>query len=193
MIRKGDKVMFTYDGKEQKGIVTKGGQRKIEVRIVGTNTIIGGIIAAFREADFELPKDPPSVMDKWSVINYEEFDLAADGLVYRAKIALNGKKVIIVYNAGQGGETTVNPIYGVGTNKVVQQLHDDTKMWVKQFGWEEYTDPWCLGLWFDWCLDDKPYGVLAEDYLKKQKEEWDGDIFISTMGSNREGCGKNHI
>ena len=170
MIRKGEKVTFGYDGEERKGIVTKGGSKKIEARIIGTEMIVRGHPIGFWVEDFEIPKDPHSVMDKWKVVKYREFGLGGDGVIYKAFITLDGVNILAVYNNGGGGETDLCPI-NQGTRETLRQFHNDAKIWVKQFGWDRDPDP--FETWFDWDLDHKPFGVLSSDYLKKQKEEWE--------------------
>lgn len=147
------------------GVISKGGSRRCTAVLDGGYRQVSGHPSVFEESDVPLPKDPPSVMDKWGVVGHKEFR-SLDGGGFNAFITLNGKKVMEAMNEGHGGPNNYWPCKGQ-KHDVVDQLQADAKEWAKQFE-SDYTIE-VEDLWVDWCVSQRPYGVLASQYLKRSE------------------------
>jgi len=163
MFKKGDRVECTFKGETVYGVVYSGGEKNIKVMLDGGEFMLKGNPILYKSSNKELPKDPPNVIDKWSIKGYKSFD-TDDGYSFHCDICLNNKKVIEVMNHGNGGPN----IYHANII-ILEQFYSDAKEWSKQFGCPydfEHGDTWV-----DWYVQKRPYGVTAKTYFDKCKEE----------------------
>lgn len=158
-MRKGDRVVFTIKNILTYGVVSRGGKGKITVIIDGGIKQISGHISLFKLSDVPLPKDDSSPMDKWSIKSYRNTGAGDETPQFTAKILLNGKPVINASNYGHGGSNDYH-----GNRAVIDSFEDDATAWAEQFGYKNPTE--ADDLWLGWAAEEKPYGVLAVDYLK---------------------------
>jgi len=106
-------------------------------------------------------------MDKWGVKNYKEIDGHGDTPTFHAKLTLNGKVVGEAMNDGWGGCNC----YHFKDNDIKTMFYKETKLWVSQFGYKDMLEP--SSSWIDWYVLERPYGVTAEMFISKYKEEMD--------------------
>lgn len=156
--KKGQRIECTFKGETKYGVVSKGGKNKITVVLDGGVTELKGHVSLFRTSDKPLPKDKPSVMDKWEVKKYKEIKGHGDTPTFEAAICLNGKPVIQAMNDGWGG-----PNMYYGDFEVVKQFENDASEWAKTFGCKNATE--MDGIWIEWYVFKRPYGVTAEQEL----------------------------
>lgn len=161
-VKKGDRVEFNHGGFTKYGVVIRGGKKPL-VRIDGTMDAVSGPSAAFVPSSHPIPKDVPSVMDKWGVSKFKDYGNGRETPAIEATITLNGKPVIYAYNNGGGGCNVYHRMEA-DSGDVVGMLQADAKEWGRKFGYRydfETEDTWLL-----WAVDHKPFGTLAVDYLK---------------------------
>jgi len=160
-LKKGDRVEFISGRGLKYGVVFKGGAKNIKVILDGGRVQVRGDVSAFDKSDHPLPKDSDNVMDRWAVVGYKELaDPWGDGPAFSAAITLNGKKVIVVNNNGTGGPN----MYHAKSKHLVDMLKKDAEKWHKLFSKHEAVEP--EDLWVEWFVLNRPYGVLAKEYLK---------------------------
>lgn len=111
-----------------------------------------------------LPKDEPSPMDDWSVVNYKAHPtMSEETICFEGQIAYKGVVVLQAKNTGKGG---CNFYYG--DRKFQDRLAADAKDWCERFG---YANPYeADDTWLTWAATGKKYGQLASDYLKVYAE-----------------------
>ena len=161
--RKGDRVEFEDKNQMFYGVVARGGKKKIRVVIDGGQREVSGHPSLFNYSDKEMPSDPPSAMDKWSVKKYKEIEGHGDTPTFSANICLNGKPVIFVSNNGWGGPNEYRPV-DYNTEDVIDKFSTDIKSWCEQFGCESTSG--MDDIWVDWYVYKRPYGVTAQDEIK---------------------------
>lgn len=162
-MKKGDRVEFDRGNGPEYGIVFRGGKNPT-VYLDGGETAVKGPAGAFKPSNHPLPKDEPSVMDKWDVKSYKDTGFGEETPQFQAEITLNGKVVIIASNEGMGGCNRYHPAKGANRS-VIDQLVADAKAWGKQFGYPydfEVEDTWV-----EWAGREKIYGKKAVDYFKE--------------------------
>lgn len=162
-MKKGDRVEWVQNGETRYGIVFRGGKNPI-VYLDGGATSVSGPARAFAFSKHPLPKDEPSVMDKWDVKSYKNTGLGEETPQFNADITVNGKVVLHVSNDGRGGCNRYYPARGM-CRGVIDQLITDARVWGEQFGYPydfEVEDTWV-----EWATREKIYGKKAVDYFKE--------------------------
>jgi hypothetical protein len=162
-LKKGMRVEFNYLGEHLFGTVDKGGSKSVKVIIDGGEKVVSGPALSFKVSNTPLPKDPPSVMDKYSIIGYKAHnDMSDETTCFSAKICLNGKPIISVSNEGCGGPHNFHPL--VGTYAGIDKFLEDAKAWCEQFGYKDPMEPG--DFWVDWYTGSRPYAITAAKYVK---------------------------
>lgn len=165
--RKGDRVEFDDNGVTKYGVVSKGGAKKIEVIADGAEFIVKGHAAGFRPSNQPIPMDSePSPMDDYGVKGYKEFK-SFDGGGFNAYITYKGKKILEAFDEGNGGEVSTHGIGGTPYSRSPEEekFYADAKAWAIQFG--DSNGFGAVGMWFDWYVHERPYGVTARMYWDK--------------------------
>lgn len=108
-----------------------------------------------------LPKDPPSAMDAWQVINFVELrEISAETTAYSATITLDGHPVISASNAGYGAPDRLAPING--DYGIILDFKTSVRKWLGDLGVEAYEMADEESFWIAYRCRQAPYGVLAE-------------------------------
>lgn len=169
--RKGDRVEFAEKGVKKYGVVLKGGSKKIEVIVDGAEFIVKGSPKAFRPSDQPIPTDTEaSPMDDYGVTGYKEFK-TFDGGGFNAYVTYKGKKILEAFDQGCGGEVEFHPVdknENYWNSPAQKKFHEDAKAWAIQFG--DKNGFGAMGLWIDWYIHERPYGVTARMYWDKFNE-----------------------
>jgi len=158
----GLRVEATHGKKTVYGVVKSIRTNRGTVVLDGGREQISGPLGAFRPSAHPLPKDEPNVMDKWGVVKYKALKVVDEPGGYNAEVTLNGVAVIQAYNQGHGGPDNFQPLKGQ-THKVTAQLAADATAWASQHTDGKVSE--VEGLWVEWFVNSRPYGVLAKQYL----------------------------
>lgn len=162
-LKKGDRVEWDDKGEMFYGVVTNGGTKVTVMQDGGQFKLKGGA-GGFNLSNHPLAVDKPSSMDKWSVKSFKEFMHGhGDSATFHAKICLNGKVVGTAENDGWGGCNLYHFDKGV-----YGKFSDDVKSWVAQFGYSDMLE--AEDTWLFWFVNEKPYGVTAEDKIAEDKK-----------------------
>ena len=164
-MKKGDRVEFVFEGETCYGVIFRGGKKPTVYRDGGERQIQGAA-ALFTISEHPLPADEPSVMDKWTIVSYTGHGNGEETPSFTARIALNGKIVLVASNHGTGGPNNYHPA-GVhkGSRALIDHLEADAKVWGKQFGYP--YDFEAQDTWVEWAGREKIYGKKAVDYFKE--------------------------
>lgn len=167
--KKGDRVSFSYEGKEVLGVVTKGGKK--------TSVIEDGMTNRFNvpesllsHSDKPLPKDPPHQMDCYDVKKYVEYpQMGEETTAFSAIITKNGRDILQVKNDGKGGCNMYWPVGGDSSSSVSLEAH--SKQWLIDHGMPEDDCIECADTWTSWKATMAPYGVTAKEMVGYYKEQ----------------------
>jgi hypothetical protein len=163
VLKKGTRVEFVYKGQMLLGVVEKGGSKKATVILDGGEKCLTGPASAFHPTAAPMPKDPPSPMDRYSVIDFKGHeDMSDETLCFSARICLNRIPIMHVSNQGCGGPHMYQLLIK-GSAKDMENFFKHAKAWCIQFG---YKNPMEAGdFWVDWYTIKRPYAVTAEKYV----------------------------
>lgn len=166
--QKGARVQFEHEGRALQGIVIKGDMFEARIRAgLMEITIPQG---DFQKSDIEVPLDPPTPMDRWSVRKYKPVNaLSEETIAFTAEILLDGRKVIDASNQGHGGCNTYH-----GERQYIDQLEADATVWATLCGDERPSES--ADTWVGWYGEDKPIGVTATEHFAESKARWDGMV-----------------
>jgi len=166
-LRKGDRVAFKNQGSIFSRTVVKGGSKRIHVIRDGGEYEVKGPPECFKKVDIPLPKDPPSPMDKYQVISYNEIPGHGDTPTFSATITKDGIPILKASNDGWGGSNCYDPISS-GYKEEVWKFKDAAKIWALQFGASNPLE--AEDLWIDWYVNKRPYAVTAQAYWEEYNE-----------------------
>jgi hypothetical protein len=174
MIRKGDRVVFKQraasgDVEIKYGIVSKGGSGKIKVVMDGGQFEVSGPAHIFTPSDKPLPNaDEVNPMREYSIKSYKEIEGHGDSPTFSAKICKNGKPIIGATNDGWGGPNmyyTLKKGEHQTQSPVMKQFEKDLAEWLRAAtGIEDQHE--IGGLWIEWEMFVRPYGVSAKEHLQ---------------------------
>lgn len=163
MLKKGERVKLSDKSRTVYGVVSKGGSKRVTVILDGAKQQVTGNPRCFTLSDHPLPKDKPTVMDKYSIKGFKEVDGHGDSRTFSATICKNGKSILTANNSGWGGPDDFH-----GDRKALDEFLTDCKEWAKEFGCTNMIEP--QDSWVEWCQFEKPYGKLAETIFNEYKE-----------------------
>jgi hypothetical protein len=169
VLKKGTRVKFNQDGKILYGTVSKGStinkdgaSSSVKVVVDGGKFVVTGHPLCFRKDNTPMPRDLPSVMDKYSVTSYKEHkDMSDETVCFSAKICLNGKPFLNTSNTGCGGPNEYHLISG--SQEDLDIFFEDAKTWNIQFGDKKPYEP--EDTWVSWYTLYRPYGETAKSYI----------------------------
>lgn len=180
-MKKGDRIETAdpFDGKIVFGIVEAVRAGKIIMAVdahpatwkSGSITTISGGEKAFRASDVPNPNDVvKDEMSEYFLTKYKHFR-GHDGQGYTATVTRNGKPTLELFDDGWGGMLEVSVLKGVADDEKNLFL-ERVRAWHVQYGDNgEYADG---GVWVDWSINDRKYGVTSAMYWKNTLEEWAG-------------------
>ncbi len=173
-LRKGDRVCFKVKDGFKQGVVLRGGAKKVTaIADSDPEREWSGPSSLFVPSDVPVPKDDPSPMDRYSLKGYKEIEGHGDSATFSAKICLDGKPLMHAGNNGWGGSNEYHPLsMDTGYREALDAFTTAVKAWAKQFGYENMQEPedW----WVQWYQNERPYGVLAANSIRKLRESIDG-------------------
>lgn len=162
---KGDRVCFDHRGETLHGVVTKGGAARIVVVLDGGRQRTSGPAAGFRASDKPLPKDPPSEMDRWGVVDHRaSARMSEETEAFTATVTYDGKPVAHARNDGRGGCNLYQPLPGQGRD-LLDRLHADAAEWTRRNGGEPFEPE---DDWLSWAANERPFGVTAADHFAER-------------------------
>jgi len=167
-LRKGQQVEFKYQGKLCKGVVERGGKRRVTVVIFGEpNKAVKGSPICFTPTEFDIPEDPsPDPMAGYEVRKHRIIPkLCDDTIAYHAEVWKDGKRILDASNNGSGGPDSFYPTQKGKTYAVVKQFEDNADAWARECGLKNPFESG--GMWIDWYINHRPYGETARDYMQE--------------------------
>lgn len=158
----GDRVETVHDKKTVYGVVRAVRGNTATMVADGGQTELKGPVGIFKPSSHPLAKDKPNLMDKYGVVKYKALKVVDEPGGYNAEITLDGKKVLQAFNQGTGGPDNFITFTGV-ERKVIDQFYKDAEAWCQLFGYKEPGE--AAGLWVEWYVNYRPYGVTGEAYI----------------------------
>ena len=169
----GDKVEILFDEEWIEAIVCK----KVAVdpaclveamKLDKVEIIMSTGKLSVRPAEFDIPADPATNMDKWSIKSYKEHkEMSVDSICYSAKIYYQNKAVLEVSNRGDGGSDYIDPLKG--EKSMLDKFSKDAQEWFTAItGQNESFEP--ESLFVDWFVNYRKVGIPACLYLKNDSQ-----------------------
>jgi len=163
-MKKGTRVEFINKNQVCYGVVEKGGNNKNTVVLDGGKREITAEATYFKESSHPLPKDKPTVMDKYSIKGYKSLG-GEETDCFTATICLNGKPILYARNAGQGGCNSYNALKD---NSDYDKFIKAIKEWTTALGYSKLFE--AEDTWVSWYTTQRPYGKTAQSVITEYKE-----------------------
>lgn len=165
--KKGDRVLVQMRDGKKPGVVAKVWKGEATVILDGGKYQVKAHIKFLELTDLSLPKDPPNVMDKYSIKEVKSAGLNTDGEMWSATLLKNGKPIAHISQGGFGGPNEYSPekIPDPDFRENLIQFRKDASKWAELFGHSDFTEP--EDTWTAWWIDQRPYGKTAADMFKE--------------------------
>jgi hypothetical protein len=170
---KNDRVEFDMNESTIYGILVEEGESP-KVIADGGRLKFTVPFTRLRFSSKSLPKDPPSAMDSWQVVNFTELrEISSETTAYSATITLDGQPAISASNAGYGAPDRLAPING--DYAVILDFKASVRKWLGDLGVEPYEMADEESFWIAYRCRQAPYGVLAEQAIAEHLGEVEPD------------------
>lgn len=170
---KNDRVEFDMNESTIYGILVEEGESP-KVIADGGRLKFTVPFTRLRFSSKSLPKDPPSAMDSWQVVNFTELrEIASEATAYSATITLDGQPAISASNAGYGAPDRLAPING--DYAVILDFKASVRKWLGDLGVDAYEIADEESFWIAYRCRQAPYGVLAEQAIAEHLGELETD------------------
>jgi hypothetical protein len=170
---KNDRVEFDMNESTIYGILVEEGESP-KVIADGGRLKFTVPFTRLRFSSKSLPKDPPSAMDSWQVVNFTELrEISSETTAYSATITLDGQPAISASNAGYGAPDRLAPING--EYAVILDFKASVRKWLGDLGVEPYEMADEESFWIAYRCRQAPYGVLAEQAIAEHLGEVEPD------------------
>ena len=165
----GDHVTTEWKGEIVKGVISKVGPKKVEMRFwqKADGQGIKGHPSFFKLAQHELPEDPAAAqLADWEVRNYHYYArMSEETPAFSADIFYMGNKVFRAGNHGTGGPNQYDPYdhrLAVKLDALEAKMHE---VFTSIFHNDRCAFD-VLDTWVEWYVNDRPYGITLEAYIK---------------------------
>lgn len=176
---KNDRVEFDMNERTIYGILVEEGDSP-KVIADGGRLKFTVPFTRLRFSSKSLPKDPPSAMDSWQVVNFTELrEISSETAAYSATIILDGQPVITASNAGYGAPDRLAPING--DYAVILDFKASVRKWLEDLGVGAYEIADEESFWIAYRCRQAPYGVLAEQSIAEHLGELGTDSVDETF------------
>jgi len=166
----GDKAEFLIDGEWVKVIVYTKPSSDPESIVGGmmfdrVELILSAKKSSVRPAEFDMPTDPKTDMDEWSIESYTEIEIEPEDVhCFSAELCYQNKPVLKIANQGIGGPDQVWPIE-LEDKGMVEKFYKDAKDWYCSLA--KQPDCWEPESFFvQWVSFYRTLGIPAVLYLK---------------------------
>lgn len=124
--------------------------------------------ARLRSTNRPLPKDTiKTPADIYEVRMFKNVGTGTDGFIYTGKIFKDGKHVLDIVDDGGGGPMLFHRVKK-GDTTSLEEFFKAIGEWWTALGGTTTSEP--EALWVDWQVNEKPYGITGETYVRRFEE-----------------------